>query len=212
MELDPTPAGRPPVPPWMLFAIPVLLLLGGACICANLAISAAGGLANLLHFDASGVQPTNLAQLVESGGSAAFQLGTDCSFVTIDGNIVRSDQQGSGEFTQQMPRKDAVFAVLDSVGSDLYLVRKGEISLEDGTLVTANRMDEERVSIHFSQEQAVESGQETRSIDGVVNGDELHASYTFYRSLSAVIEGQGIEEATSIAADFSCPLIWVERP
>lgn len=212
MEAEPVPAGGPPARRWMLVAIPVVILLGGACICASLAMSAAGGLANLFDFTRAEPGPQNLADLLESGGQASFRLGTDCSFVTIDGSIVRSDPGGADGFAQQMPRSQAVSAVLASVSADLYLVEEGQVSLEGETPVSATRLDEQQVAINFDQEEATDQGRITRSIDGVVDGEDLRASYYYYRSLSAVIEGRGVEEATTIIADFACPLEWVESP
>lgn len=218
MAEDFLPPEKQPAPRWALVAIPIIVLLGAACICASLALSAAGGLARVLQiplgwFSGDPATEMSLAAVLEERETASFRLGEECSFLTIDGSIVRSEPDaGSGGFAQQMPRADAVAEVLASVRGDLYLIREGEIELESGQAVSSQVLGDDQVHISFTDDETTGEGHATRSVDGLVQADELRASYYSYSSTSAVIEGQGYEEAVTILADFTCPLEWVTTP
>lgn len=206
-------------PWWTYVAVPCLVLVGILCACGVIGLTLAGGIGELiadpfgwLREDEPG--GVSLAEVLDSGADGAFVLREPCSFYSADGSVVKSDPilgNGSG-FAQQLGRTEVVSSVLEAVRQDTYLVEGGRIRLETGTRVNASQLDHGRVSLGFTEEEVTDTGTVTRDLQGVVEADRFRGKYYFYRSQSAVNQGQGYEEETTITADFTCGLEWVETP
>lgn len=206
-------------PWWVYIAVPCLVVVGIVCICGAIGLSVAGGIGELIADPLGWLREEeadgpSLAEVLDSGESAAFVLREPCSFYSADGSVVKSDPNlgGGSGFAQQLGRTDVVASVLEAMRQDTYLVEDGEIRLETGTQVEASQPSEGRVSLGFYEEEVTDIGTVTRSLQGVVEADRFRGKYYFYRSQSVVNQGQGYEEETTITADFTCRLEWVAAP
>lgn len=152
-----------------------------------------------------------LAWALQNRVDGALKIGPDCDYTYAQGSAVGSGlESGETGFARDLSSEEVTALVFNYL-QDLRLeVRAGGLSLPSGGQASSTQLEDERVSINLSETVQSSAGPNTRSLDGVVTGSRFQGSFSYDGSHSSVLNGQGVEEALSAAADLSCPVIWIE--
>lgn len=155
-----------------------------------------------------------LRQALDEGAEAAFRFETPCLITNATGNEVSSagDDGASDGFSRELSREEVDAAVRETLMETRLLLEDGDARLQSGEPATLATLGEKGVSISFGRQFSNESGSQSESLTGSVDGSLLQGIYYLEKNLSYVEAGQGVESATTIRAEISCQLRQTSLP
>jgi hypothetical protein len=189
-----------------------VVVLAVCCICVGLVLTVFQDLTWILtaplrwlsSLFASG--DASLPAALRSGSDSIFLLGA-CTFPHTGGSQVssRGETRASDLTSEQVI--DHFYAYFEE---EYFQVSRGEITTHSGIPVQVSELTPDSFYLSLIDEERTSTSTSSTSVEGVVHDNVWTGSYYASYSQSTVISGQGIEEALTITADFSCPLVWQE--
>lgn len=195
--------------------------LGAACLVVLLLGCVCSATAALLAFDTVGgawdwaarlfrrrPEQVTLYWVLRNDAQESFTFGPDCAFEAARGTRIDSGLEAGDGFAADLGREEVIQAAAAALQGDRFQVREGSVSLDTGTPVSTSILEEERVSLSYSE--TVHSGEavSTHSLSGVVIENRFQGSFSLDVTRSEVVNGQGIEQSLTAAAELSCPIVW----
>jgi hypothetical protein len=189
-----------------------VVVLAVGCICAGLVLTVFQDIGLLLTAPlrwltglfASG--DASLPAALRSGSDSIFLIGA-CTFPHASGSQVSS--RGETRAADLTPEQviDHFYAYFED---EYFQVSRGGITTHSGVPVQVSELTPDSFYLSLIDEERTNSSISSTNVEGVVRENVWTGSYYSSFSQSTVISGQGIEEALTITADFSCPLAWQE--
>jgi hypothetical protein len=186
------------------------------CVCGGLALATLEDVGQFITApfrwfgELFGSSDPGLDSALNSRSPSTFRVGSGCSFSYTDGSLVDSRRAGDA-FASSLSRQEVIEYVLDFLNQEDFVVRDGAITLRSGEPVTISRYGPGHYYLSLLDEQRAGDAIETTRVEGVVQENIWTGSYYTSQTLSTVVDGQGIEQALTIQAEFACPLQWIEN-
>lgn len=199
--------------PLQIVGVSCGLVLALACLCSVVTLGILGDFGRAITDPLRRLfrQPPaefTLAYALSEGLSGTFRLGPDCEILSARGESFDSSQE---PFQRDISPTDAAEIALAALETDTYMLDEGLVRLMSGLPVQASyRRDQ--VDLGYSESGSSGSGNWSRSVSGIVEGDIYQGDFYLSEKRSEVIGGQGLELSTTVQATFRCPLTWVDSP
>jgi hypothetical protein len=193
-----------------------VIFLALCCICVGTVLTTFEDFGTLVTAplrwlgDIFGNNAPTLRQALDSSSPASFELGENCTFPFTDGTLVQSQgaNEDSGAHSTRLSHQQVVDRFQAFTANERFLVQDGKVHLRSGTPVEVSQITRESFYLSLIDEQVTSTERVTINLEGVVDENLLSGSYYATHTQSAVDQGQGIEMALTVMADFSCPLYW----
>jgi hypothetical protein len=195
-----------------------VVFLAICCICTGTVLTAGEDFVDFLRaplrwFERTfGSAEPDLGRTIAIGGDGVFTLRENCRFTQTRGSFVSSGgslEQGNNR-AGDLSRDEVIASVQAFLDETVFFVRRGELMTGSGTAVQTELLSDEAVYIRLTQDNVFNGTRETHSLEGVIHEGAWQGDYNGSFIISEVRDGQGIEEAASVAATLVCPLTWEE--
>jgi hypothetical protein len=135
--------------------------------------------------------------VLRNDAEANFQIGPDCEYSDVQGSAVSSGLEAGGGsgFARDLSREEVTALAAATLQGVTLQTRDGSLALASSTPVEASLLSEEQVSISFTDTSYSGTGPATRSLNGVVTGNQFQGRFSLDGVVSTVVNGQGVEEA-----------------
>jgi hypothetical protein len=196
-----------------------VIFLALCCICVGTVLTTIEDIGSIITAplrwlgDLFGANEPDLRQILASGSTSSFELGDNCTFPYTDGSLVRSQGiSGDGPgFSTHLSRQQVIDSFQAFFENERFLVQNGEVRLSSGVPVSVSQLTRESFYLSLVDERVTGEALATTNLEGVVDDNLLSGSYYASQTISTLSQGQGIEEALTIMADFNCPLYWLDE-